>query len=95
MNHTAFHSPIQIDKLQSIPGHWSQTSPAIENLEAQIDMLREARRESTHAYERDEIESRRSQLRKQLIAARRALWLQSQPVRPSFFRRFVAALLSR
>lgn len=90
---TAFHPAIQIDKLRSIPGHWSQTTPEIRGLESQIDMLREARRGAARAYERDEIEARRVQLRNQLRAARRSLYLRQQPVSPSFIRRFVAALL--
>ena len=90
---SAIHPPIDISRLRSIPGHWSNTSPEILNLEAQIDMLREARHDSTRAYERDEIEARRVQLRNQLRAARRSLYLRQQPVSPSFFRRFVAALL--
>lgn len=63
----------------------------IRDLEAQLEMLREARRVTTYAYERDEIESRRVQLGKELRAARNAL--HPKPLSPSFFRRFLAALL--
>lgn len=62
------------------------------NLEAQLDMLREARRDATYAYERDEIEARRAQLRRELIAARRAL--HPKPVSINFFRRFLAAIFT-
>ena len=68
-------------------GQWE-----IRNKEAQLEILREARRESTCTWERDEIEARRVQLRKELIAARRAL--HHQPLRVSTFRRFLAWLLS-
>jgi hypothetical protein len=91
----AFHPPIQIDKLRNIPGHWSNTNAEIRNIQAQIDMLREARRGAAHAYERDEIEARRIQLRNQLRIERRALYLRQQPASPSIFRRLVAALFSR
>lgn len=91
----AFHPPIQIDKLRSIPGHWSNTNHHIRDLEAQIDMLREARRNAAHAYERDEYEAARTKLMHKLRAERRALYLQQKPASPSIFRRFVAALFSR
>lgn len=78
---------------RSHPGQWADRPDSrILNLEAQLDMLREARRDATYAYERDEIEARRAQLRKELIAARRSL--HPKPVSVSFFRRFLAAILT-
>ena len=78
---------------RSHPGHWADKPDSrILNLEAQLDMLREARRDATYAYERDEIEARRAQLRKELIDVRRAL--NTKPASVNVFRRFLAALLS-
>lgn len=59
------------------------------DIEAEIDGLREYVRQ--HPFMKDYIEPKREALCLELRAARRVAYVA--PVRPSFFRRFFAALL--